>query len=736
MLENKLNLLSSALAAILILGGCDSASFAPESEEIDVRLVFDSEGNVLNLLPVPESAAASCTATAYSIKSATSPDKFDDDFSPARAIDGKLGQSSRWSSKGQGRSITFDLGSTEIVDYIQTAWYKANIRTAFFDVDTSIDGTTWTSVLSGATAQGSEGFIGFDLQATNARFVKIIGQGNSLSAWNSLIEARIFGCHASTPPGPSAPAGDNLVSNGTFEDGLTGWEETEPVFQSGQVYEGSGSAKIEDEGSISQVLAVKSNTSYRVSAQVEGEGVIGVVVAGSTTVARGTGRDYDRVAFDFNSGGNSEVRIFANAVSGTVRIDNFEVVEAGDAVEPPQTPPPQTPTPQIPPPQTPAPTPPAPGGTGNDVNVVFNGTFENNLSGWAQIEPAQSSSEAYEGNGSAKIFSLGSISQKVFLQPNSRYRMSTMIEGTPTIGIRVGGNTIDVRGSGSNDYVPVSFEFNTGNADNGEIFARASSSSESARVDNVELFKISDNPIVGPAPVDPNTVFDFSIWEVEGETPITRTGLLSYKALEQCVITPNGNGCRHEQKVLQSERYGLTEQYERFSADIEANLSRGSETIVVQHHPEETGTLSALYISDNALSVVYPEVKNGIANDGVFDVYVTIRKPDGTRDNEVVILGTVTSGEIFHYEVINDHGTLTMSALGERATVTSADSSSSYLKFGNYQQARDPVSRDRLSLPKPHSAEARDKFLDYYASYGMTESEIVFRNVFYQRIID
>ena len=129
-------------------------------------------------------------------------------------------------------------------------------------------------------------------------------------------------------------------------------------------------------------------------------------------------------------------------------------------------------------------------------------------------------------------------------------------------------------------------------------------------------------------------------------------------------------------------------------------------------------------------------MKNGIANDGIFDVYVTIRKPDGTRDNEVVILGTVTSGEIFHYEVINDHGTLTMSALGERATVTSADSSSSYLKFGNYQQARDPVSRDRLSLPKPHSAEARDKFLDYYASYGMTESEIVFRNVFYQRIID
>ena len=265
---------------------------------------------------------------------------------------------------------------------------------------------------------------------------------------------------------------------------------------------------------------------------------------------------------------------------------------------------------------------------------------------------------------------------------------------------------------------------------------KASPSLNDSRIDNIKIVKISNNPTVGSPPADPNTVFDFTIWEVEGESPVTRDGLLAFNALQQCVITPNGNGCRHEQKVQTSERYGLTEQYERFSANIEANLSHGAETIVVQHHPQDTGTLSALYISDNNLQGVITNVENGIASDGIFDVYVTVRKPDGTRENDIVVPGTVSSGEVFHHEVINDHGRMTMRGLGNTATVTSADSSSSYLKFGNYQQARNAFTRARLELNKPHPPKTRVTFLDYYAANGFTQSTVIFRDVFYQRIID
>ena len=123
--------------------------------------------------------------------------------------------------------------------------------------------------------RGSEGLIAFDLQATNARYVQIIGQGNSVSNWNSLIEAEILGCSGSAPTNPT---GGNLVSNGTFEDGLNGWDEVEPASESGQTYAGSGSAKISDDGSISQILTIKPDTQYQVSAWIEGNGRIGCLL--------------------------------------------------------------------------------------------------------------------------------------------------------------------------------------------------------------------------------------------------------------------------------------------------------------------------------------------------------------------------------------------------------------------------------------------------------------------------
>jgi len=123
-------------------------------------------------------------------------------------------------------------------------------------------------------------------------------------------------------------------------------------------------------------------------------------------------------------------------------------------------------------------------------------------------------------------------------------------------------------------FLLVSFNFDSNNADIGRVFAQASSSSDSQRVDNIEIVKTSNNTNGTPA-IDPNTVFDFSIWDVEGESPLTREGTLEFNALEQCVITPNGNGCRHEQKVQESDRHGLKRRVLCLHFTFQTEMMRG-----------------------------------------------------------------------------------------------------------------------------------------------------------------
>ena len=123
-----------------------------------------------------------------------SDDPYNANFKPELVIDGNLSTNSRWSSQGQERSVTLDLGESSVVNRLKTAWYKADEGQAFFDVQLSLDNANWTTSLSAATASGTEGLIGFDINNTPARYVRLIGKGNSSNDWNSLIEVDVFGC--------------------------------------------------------------------------------------------------------------------------------------------------------------------------------------------------------------------------------------------------------------------------------------------------------------------------------------------------------------------------------------------------------------------------------------------------------------------------------------------------------------------------------------------------------------
>jgi len=127
--------------------------------------------------------------------SVASDDGSNDNNPPENVIDGNL--SNRWSSKGVGKTITLDLNRTAEVSVLDVMWYKGNERISLFSVETSIDGQSWQMILSNASSTQKSGFDSYDIANLinpEARFVRIIGEGNSSSEWNSITEVKIKGC--------------------------------------------------------------------------------------------------------------------------------------------------------------------------------------------------------------------------------------------------------------------------------------------------------------------------------------------------------------------------------------------------------------------------------------------------------------------------------------------------------------------------------------------------------------
>jgi len=145
---------------------------------------------------IPQTASAQ--SDNLTIVSATSTDTHDADFNPSRTIDGDLDNESRWSSKGDNQKLTLDLGSVQEVNEIRLVWYRGNEREAYFDVETSTNASDWQTVLSNATSSGS-GEQSFPFENSDARYVRIVGKGNSSSEWNSIIEAQLLNTDSDQP---------------------------------------------------------------------------------------------------------------------------------------------------------------------------------------------------------------------------------------------------------------------------------------------------------------------------------------------------------------------------------------------------------------------------------------------------------------------------------------------------------------------------------------------------------
>jgi rhamnogalacturonyl hydrolase YesR len=97
----------------------------------------------------------------------------------------------RWSCDGKGQWILYDLGALKMVNSVDLAFFNGNIRKGIFAINLMKTLTDSVQVFNGRSSGTTAALENYDFTDQQARYVKIIGQGNTSSTWNSITETRI-----------------------------------------------------------------------------------------------------------------------------------------------------------------------------------------------------------------------------------------------------------------------------------------------------------------------------------------------------------------------------------------------------------------------------------------------------------------------------------------------------------------------------------------------------------------
>lgn len=118
---------------------------------------------------------------------------------PSKVLDGITDASiSRWSGFGDGATLTITLASRTKISAMNISTFEGSIRRAIFDVQTSEDGVTWTTVFSGSSSGTTTDLERISLAPTWGRYVRIVGHGYVRNdglpgaLWNSFGEVQVI----------------------------------------------------------------------------------------------------------------------------------------------------------------------------------------------------------------------------------------------------------------------------------------------------------------------------------------------------------------------------------------------------------------------------------------------------------------------------------------------------------------------------------------------------------------
>jgi hypothetical protein len=118
-------------------------------------------------------------------------DNGNDGHLASNVLDNNL--NTRWANVNIGAWILADLGSTKKnICNVNIAWYKGNERQYSFVISTSTDGVTFTTKLSSKSSGTTLSSEKYSIPLTNARYVKITVNGNTVNKAASITELDIY----------------------------------------------------------------------------------------------------------------------------------------------------------------------------------------------------------------------------------------------------------------------------------------------------------------------------------------------------------------------------------------------------------------------------------------------------------------------------------------------------------------------------------------------------------------
>jgi concanavalin A-like lectin/glucanase superfamily protein/F5/8 type C domain-containing protein len=135
---------------------------------------------------------------------------------PSNVLDNDLG--TRWSSLGVGQFITADLGSSKKICSVDIAWYNGNARQNHFVISTSADGKTFSNKFSGdssGTSLESEKYMLSTV--TDARYVRVTVNGNTVNNWASITELDASGSSSISSVGYDYGPGFSATGSNFFD---------------------------------------------------------------------------------------------------------------------------------------------------------------------------------------------------------------------------------------------------------------------------------------------------------------------------------------------------------------------------------------------------------------------------------------------------------------------------------------------------------------------------------------
>ena len=109
---------------------------------------------------------------------------FEPSYGPENTIDGDL--DTYWGAEGAGQWIRYDLGEVKPVGRVLIAWFRGDRRRQRLEVAISDDGQQWEVVFAGMSGGTTADLEPVDLRPFHARYVRVVGNGNTDNAWNSM----------------------------------------------------------------------------------------------------------------------------------------------------------------------------------------------------------------------------------------------------------------------------------------------------------------------------------------------------------------------------------------------------------------------------------------------------------------------------------------------------------------------------------------------------------------------